>query len=165
VKRRLTCTCHFSRTIATRSLTCLHCCSDYASRAPLGSRQTRILQNVADTHAPLPVLYGRQKVGTRIVDMRTVGADNTYRWIVGALAVSPARPETLADRLIRAGCPRFGGYALSLTCASRCSDLRAKTVSRETEHLTVGASGLASYIQGPMAPTSTHPVLAAILIS
>lgn len=51
----------------------------------LQSRQGAVFQNSADTQGPLPVAYGRNKLGLRLVEMRTAGTDNEFLWMVGAL--------------------------------------------------------------------------------
>lgn len=51
----------------------------------LRSRQGAILQMAPDPQAPLPVVYGRTKLGLRLVDLRTSGPKNEELWIVGAL--------------------------------------------------------------------------------
>ncbi len=51
----------------------------------LQQKQGTVLGGISDTQAPLPVVYGKTKVGVRYADRRTGGTDNKYLYIVGAL--------------------------------------------------------------------------------
>lgn len=51
----------------------------------MSSQQGQVLRNSADSQNPIPVVYGRCKLGLRIVDVRCAGALNEDLYIVGAL--------------------------------------------------------------------------------
>lgn len=52
---------------------------------PSVRRQAQLLDNHMDELAYLPVVYGKARIGVKIVDMRTAGDDNKYLYIVAAL--------------------------------------------------------------------------------
>src|SRR4051812_3939448 len=48
-------------------------------------RQGYLLGGVTDNQAPLPVVYGKTKLGVRYVDKRTAGTNNEDLYIIAAL--------------------------------------------------------------------------------
>lgn len=55
------------------------------SNSGISQRQDGIMLNAPNMMNPLPVIYGKTKVGITPVDIRTAGAKNEELWIVGAL--------------------------------------------------------------------------------
>lgn len=51
----------------------------------VSGRQATILENTCDSTAPLPVVYGKARIGVRLADIRTSGDDNKYLNLVCCL--------------------------------------------------------------------------------
>ncbi len=82
----------------------------------VGKRQRGLMQNVTSTEAPIPVVYGRAKVGIVIADIEPYGTNNNMLALVGALVLGSengqgieAVEQILFDEREAIDAPPFGG--------------------------------------------------------